>query len=207
MWKWFKRRSETRDSSSETALRFDSRERIYELVGIGDKMLAAEDFEGATFAYESALRLDGRYASVWRRRGDVFLRRGKVKEALACLVRSMQIDATDAKTWNTLGEAILAFMEKDLEPDFIQDNRSDIEAEARDCFERALKLGGDPSQARRGIDASGAKVGRRVHSHTGSPLFSFQLGGILEEVKLNVVSAYLKPGDYLPKSLPQHQHD
>jgi tetratricopeptide (TPR) repeat protein len=170
-------------------------------------MLTTEDFEGAGSAFESALRLDGRHASIWRRRGDAFLRRGKVKEALACLVRSMQIDATDAKTWNTLGEALLAFMERDLEPDFIRENRNKIEAEARDCFERALKLGGDPSEARRGIEASGAKVGSRSHLPAGSPLFSFHPGGILEETKLDIVSTFLKPGDSLPKELHQHQHD
>lgn len=203
----FKRRDHRQSTPRNVADQTETGARVDELVKLGDKMLAAEDFEGARIAYESALRLKGRSAGTWHRRGQVFIREGSIKEAIACFVRSIEIDSKKADVWCSLGKAILEFEEKRVDPSLIQENPNAIISEARDCFERALKLDAGSSEARWGVNACKSKITSEAYELARPPLFSFHPGGILDDVKQKVVSPYLKPSDYRFKDSPPTSND
>jgi len=177
-------------------------DRARDLVNLGNKMFTTNDLGGARRAFESALHLDGHCAEAWHRRGRIFLAERDLPSALACYARSLELDPQSAEAWCAMGEAILAFLKADHEPLFIREHRMAIVAEALDCFERALKLGGDLPRAREGREVCRGMIqgspGPLIHPR----LFSFHSGGILEKSKRDVVSPFLKPSDYRRKNLP-----
>lgn len=182
-------------------------ERALELVKLGDKMLAVEDYNGAMDAYESALRLDGRCATAWQRRGGVLMHYGDIPGALACCVRALELDDSLPLAWLGIGEGILGFIREDKEPLFIRENRPEILSEACDCFARALKLDAQLEAARRGLETGRAML-KDISFRLASPrIFSFHSGSVLEKAKREVVSPFLKPGDYRRKSSAFSPHD
>ncbi len=182
-------------------------ERVLELVNLGNKMLMAEDYDGAMDAYESALRMDGHNAEAWQRRGRIFLQRGNIAAALASYVRSLELNTQAADAWCGLGEAILAFLKADKEPIFIREFRMEIACEAYDCFDRAMKLGGDLPHARQGREACKNMIKNSPFKIAHPRLFSFHSGGILESAKREYVAPFLKPNDYRRKTLtPPENH-
>jgi tetratricopeptide (TPR) repeat protein len=177
-------------------------QRTRDLVSLGNKMFAAEDVAGAVAAYESALRLDGHCPEAWHRRGRLYMREGNLMAALACYTRSLELDTHAAEAWCGLGEAILDFLKHDTEPLFIRENRLEITCEAYDCFDRAAKMGGDLPKAKEGREICRGMIKDSPFRLANPRLFTFHSGGILEPAKREVVSRFLKPGDYRRKSLP-----
>jgi tetratricopeptide (TPR) repeat protein len=171
-------------------------QRARDLVSLGNKMLATDDLVGAAEAYESALRLDGHSAEAWHRRGRIFMRNGQLMGAMACYARSLELDTRHAEVWSALGEAILEFLRKDSEPLFIRENRLEIVCEANDCFERALKIGGDLPKAKEGRETCRSMMKDSPCRIANPRLFTFHSGSILEEAKREVVSPFLRPSDY-----------
>jgi tetratricopeptide (TPR) repeat protein len=182
-------------------------ERALELVAVGDKMFAVGDYDGAQDAYNSALTVDGHCALAWQRRGRAFAHDGKTMEALACQVRSLELDSHQARAWLGLGEAILSFIKEDKEPLFIRENRPEVLGEAIDCFSRALKLEAELVPAREGLDACRAMMGHTPPKLVSPRHFSFHSGGILEKAKREAVSPFLKPGDYRRQAPPPIAND
>lgn len=180
-------------------------QRAQDLVSLGNKMLATEDFNGALNAFESALRLDGHCAEAWHRRGRLYMRDGDVGSAMACYARALELNTSSAEAWCGLGEAILEFLRHDQEPLFIRENRLDIACEASDCFDRALKLGGELPKAKEGREVCRGMIKDNPFHLANPRLFSFHSGGILEAAKRKAVSPFLKPGDYRRKSLPTQE--
>jgi tetratricopeptide (TPR) repeat protein len=177
-------------------------QRTRDLVDLGNKMLTTEDAAGAISAYESALRLDGHCAEAWHRRGRLYMREGNLMAAMACYARSLELNTKAAEAWCGLGEAILDFLKHDSEPLFIRENRLEITSEAYDCFDRAVKMGGDLPRAKEGRDICRSMI-KDVPFRLANPrLFTFHSGGILEPAKREFVSRFLKPGDYRRKTLP-----
>ncbi len=182
-------------------------ERALELVGLGNKMFATEDYQGAREAYESALRIDGHCAEAWHRRGRLFLIHKDIPAALACYARSLELNMLAADAWCGLGEAILTFLKSDQEPIFIRENRIEIVSEAFDCFDRAAKIGGDLPKAREGKEICRGMLKDMPFNMATPRLFSFHSGGLLEKAKREFVSPFLKPSDYRRKQLPTPQDD
>jgi tetratricopeptide (TPR) repeat protein len=182
-------------------------ERALELVNLGDKMYATEDYKGAFEAYDSALRVDGHCAEAWYRRGRYFKRQDRILQAATCYVRALELKPQMAEAWNGLGETILAFIKADTEPLFIRENRAELLSEALDAFNKAIMLGGNSPKAQEGRkECIELLKGDPVKVPT-PPIFSFHSGGILENAKREVVAPYLKPGDYRRKTPPQIQND
>lgn len=200
MWDWFKKRFLKKPPPPSPTGETEVDARARELAALGDKMLTTEDYSGALEAYVSALRIDGHFADAWQRRGRVFMHGGQVLEAAACFVRAVELQPRTAEAWCGLGEAILAFLKADQEPLFIRENRIEILSEACDCFEKALRLGGDLPRAREGRDFCRNLMKQEPLKLTKPPLFSFHSGGILEKAKRDVVSPFLRPGDYRRKT-------
>lgn len=182
-------------------------ERALQLVSLGDKMFAVEDYKGAEEAYNSALTLDSHCAAGWQRRGRSFSRAEKFPEAMACYVRALELDPRLARAWLGLGEAILSYIKADQEPLFIRENRPEMLGEALDGFHRALKYDAELAPARDGIEACKAMMGSVPPKLVNPRIFSFRSGGILEKAKREVVSPFLKPGDYRRKPLPTASND
>ncbi len=207
MWKWLKKLFLKKPPLQREPGDFEVDERARELVALGDKMLATEDYVGAMEAYNSALSVDGHCAEAWYRRGRIFLHDGKILEAAACFVRSLELDPQAAPARCGLGEAILAFLNADKEPLFIRENRIEIISEAHYHFEKSLKFGGDLPRAREGRDLCSSMIKQDSYKLAKPPLFSFHSGGILEKAKREAVSPFLKPGDYRRKAPLQTQND
>jgi len=177
-------------------------QRAQDLVNLGDKMFSVEDYQGAEEAYNSALTLDGHNASAWQRRGRIFSHQGKFTEAMACQVRALELEGRQTRAWLGLGDAILSFVKSDQEPLFIRENRAEIMGEALDCFQRALKYDAGLASAREGIEACKIMMGSVAPKLANPRIFSFHSGGIIEKAKREVVSPFLKPGDYRRKPIP-----
>ncbi len=163
-------------------------------------MFITEDYKGAMDAYESALRLDGHFAEAWYHRAKVLLQEKKIADALACYVRSLELDPDYADAYCGLAEALLEFIEADEEPVFLRENRIEIISEAHQNFERAIKLNKEFARARVGRDLCRNMIKEDSFRLTKPPLFSFHSGGILENAKREAVSPFLKPGDYRRKT-------
>ncbi|TKJ37944.1 hypothetical protein CEE37_13345 [candidate division LCP-89 bacterium B3_LCP] len=202
MLKWFKTRFSQKPKPSRNLEVVEIDQRAQELVTLGDKMFTTEDYKGAMEAYESALQIDGHSAEAWHRRGRVLFNEEKIEEALACYVRSIELNPKNPDTWCGLGEGILAFIKADKEPLFIREHRVEIISEAQDAFAKALKLGGDLPKARVGRDSCRSMLKQDNFKLAKPPQFSFHSGGILERGKREAVSPFLKPGDYRRKNLP-----
>lgn len=207
MFKWLKRKPSQPTLSLKNPPEWEVDERALELVSLGNKMYATEDFKGAIEAYDSALRVDGHCAAAWYRRGRYFMHENRILEAAACYVRALELDPKAADAWSGLGEAILAFFKADKEPLFIRENRVELLSEARACFDRAIKTGSNAPRARQGYEESETLLKQDAPKLTTPPIFSFQSGGILEDAKRKVVTSFLKPGDYRRKTLPPIQND
>jgi len=170
-------------------------------------MHATEDYKGALDAYESALRVDGKCAQAWFQRGRFFAREEKNLQAASCFVRAIELDPKIADAWYCIGDAVLTFLKSDSEPLFIRENRIELITEANDYFERALKLGKDLPKARAGKEQCRELIEDKNFKRSTPPIFSFHSGGILETTKREVVSPFLKPGDYRRKTIPTINDD
>jgi len=126
---------------------------------------------------------------------------------MACHVRALELDGRQSRAWLGLGEAILSFFKADQEPLFIRENRAEIIGEALDCFQRALKFDAELAPARQGLESCRAMIGNTLPKLANPRIFSFHSGGFLEKAKREVVSPFLKPGDYRRKPLPSTAND
>ncbi len=177
-------------------------QRAQDLVNLGNKMLTTEDYSGAFDAYESALRLDGHCAEAWHHRGRILMRNNQIQGAMACYARALELDLHSADTWCAMGEAILEFLRRDIEPLFIREHRMEVACEAYDCFDRALKIGGDLPKAREGRESCRGMIKDNPFRLANPRLFSFHSGGVLEAAKREVISPFLKAADYRRKTPP-----
>ncbi len=207
MWRWFKERFLEKIEPPKSPVDIEVDERALELVSLGDKMYSIEDYKGALDAYDSALRADGHCAEAWYRRGRFFAREENNMQAAACFVRALELDTKLAEAWSYLGEAILTFIKSDSEPIFIRENQIEIITEANDCFDRALKLGKELPKAREGRNQCHTLMDGKNYQRINPPIFSFHSGGVLETAKREVVSPFLKPGDYRRKAVPTPYDD
>jgi tetratricopeptide (TPR) repeat protein len=174
--------------------------RVHELIQLGDKMFTAEDYIGARSGYESALRVDGHDAEVWQRRGKLFLHLNEILPAAACFVRSLELSTKIAEAWSGLGSAILAYHQANPDPTFMRDNQVEIISEAAQCFIRAKTLNPDLDEIKSGLEACRSILRESFQKISNPPIFSFHSGGILEKTKREVISPFLKPGDYRRKA-------
>jgi len=202
MPQWLKKVMGGQDAKTARPSEVPVNQRAHDLVNLGDKMFSVEDYQGAEEAYNSALTLDGHNAAAWQRRGRIFNHQGKITEAMACQVRALELDGRQTRAWLGLGEAILCFVKADQEPLFIRESRAEIMGEALDCFQRALKFDAGLAPARQGLEACRAIIGNTSPKLANPRIFSFHSGGFLEKAKREVVSPFLKPGDYRRKPIP-----
>ena len=207
MPQWLKKVMGGQDAKAARPSEVPVDQRAQDLVNLGDKMFSVADYQGAEEAYNSALTLDGHNASAWQRRGRIFNLQGKIKEAMACHARALELDGRQSRAWLGLGDAILSFVKSDQEPLFIRENRAEIMGEALDSFHRALKYDAELTSAREGIEACKIMMGSVAPKLANPRIFSFHSGGILEKAKREVVSPFLKPGDYRRKPIPARADD
>ena len=207
MPQWLKKVMGGQDAKAARPSEVPLDQRAQDLVNLGDKMFSVEDYPGAEEAYNSALTMDGHNAAAWQRRGRIFSHQGKITEAMACHVRALELDGRQSRAWLGLGEAILSFVKADLEPLFIRENRAEIMGEALDCFQRALKFDAGLAPARQGLEACRATIGSTPVKMANPRIFSFHSRGLLEKAKREVVSPFLKPGDYRRKPTPLPMDD
>ncbi|MCX6641639.1 MAG: hypothetical protein NTW14_14335 [bacterium] len=196
MWDWLKKlfSRQQQTSEPEEEPRYD--ERAHELLLLGDKMFAAMDFSGAKGAYESALRVDPHYADVWQRRGKIFLDQNELLFAAASFARALELNPQMGEAWCGLGQTIIAFFKADLDPLFVHENKVEIISEASECFRTALRIIPDHPAAVQGRQTCKEML-QGYNPQLAKPfIFTFHSGGILEKAKRDVVSPFLKPGDY-----------
>jgi len=207
MLNWFKKKAPKELSPPRTETEIVVDERAVELVALGDKMYTAEDYRGAIEAYDSALKVDGHCPDAWYRRGRYFMHKEANLKASACFVRALELNPKLDDAWCGLGETILKFIQDDSEPLLIREHRTEILSEALESFNRSLRLGGNSPRAKEGREKVKSLLGQGEISLASPPFFSFYSGGILENAKREVVTPFLKPGDYRRKNLPPTQHD
>ncbi len=207
MLRWFKERAGTKPEAPPPSPEIIVDERALELVALGDKMYSTEDHNGAMEAYNSALRIDGHCADAWFRKGRFFKSDDMNMQAAACFVRALELNPKIADAWCAMGEIILNFIESNSEPLFIRENLIELITESADCFDRTMKLGREMPKAREGREKCRELI--KGHHYTrATPLhFSFHSGGILENAKREVVSPFLKPGDYRRRTTPTASND
>ena len=126
---------------------------------------------------------------------------------MACQVRALELDGRQSRAWLGLGDAILSFVKSDQEPLFIRENRAEVLGEALDSFQRSLKYDAELVPAREGIEACKIMMAGVSPRLANPRIFSFHSGGMLEKAKREVVSPFLKPGDYRRKPLPTPADD
>ncbi|MBU0519882.1 tetratricopeptide repeat protein [bacterium] len=206
MLQWFKKKTPKR-SATPSSQQDVVDERALELVALGDKMYTAEDYQGAFEAYDSALRVDGHCPDAWYRRGRYFMRDGNTLKAAACFARALELNPKLDEAWCGLGETILNFIKEDSEPLLIREHRVEIVSEAQESFSKSLRLGGNSPRAKEGRELARSMLQQEEVKLAKPPFFSFQSGGLLETAKREVVTPFLKPGDYRRKTLPANQDD
>ena len=91
----------------------------------GDKLFTLRDYDGAVKAYQQALELDMRKASLWLALGDAYFALDKYVDALKAYEQAMSLNPNDPLCWSNRGTALDALGRH---------------KEAMDCYERADQL-------------------------------------------------------------------
>jgi len=106
---------------------FDLRKEAVDGLIVGDRLMAAEEYELAYDSYIRAAATHGMTADVLTGLGSASLQLGRINQAEELLRRAVTKDDTSAPAWNNLGVALMS-----------QGNF----AEARQVFRRAFVLSG-----------------------------------------------------------------